>query len=88
MSLHSRPLIAGKLRGVIYDFDFPGDPLPWHTHEADTVHISIIALGSFDVRGVGWELVAEQGQTLDFEPGAHEFVARTANSRLINIIKA
>ena len=78
----------GKLKGVIYDFQDTGDILPRHAHDTDSVHISIIAKGSFKITGDNWEHTLNNGAVLDWEPGIyHEFQALEPNSRLINILK-
>jgi quercetin dioxygenase-like cupin family protein len=80
--------LYGKLKGVIYDFKEVGDVLNRHAHDADTVHISIIAKGSFKVSGDGWEYTLNSGALLDWEPGVyHEFEALEPDSRLYNILK-
>lgn len=89
MSLHSKPLNIGILIGAIYDFDVPGDKLPLHIHNDKTVHISIVARGSFEITGPTFESVkADTGVVMDWDKDtAHEFTALEPNSRLINIIK-
>jgi hypothetical protein len=82
------PIQFGSLNGIVYDFPLVGDILPMHEHTPETIHISIIARGSFRAHGVGWDMVANCGDVLDWEPyHPHEFIALESNSRLVNIIK-
>ena len=86
--LHNKQISYGKLTGGIYDFELEGDELPRHTHDEITVHISIVARGSFKMIGDGWEMVAKCGDIVDFEIGQyHAFIALEPNSRLVNIVK-
>lgn len=79
----------GKLSGAIYDAPDIDDILPMHSHDESTVHITIIARGSFKVHGDGWEMVAKAGDVLDWKPGqSHELIALEPNSRFVNIVKA
>ena len=78
----------GTLSATTYDFDDVGDELPRHTHDDQTVHVSIVARGAFKVFGDGWEQEYRAGAFLDWEPGVyHGFIALEPNSRLINIVK-
>jgi hypothetical protein len=78
----------GKLNGSIYDFEEEGVQLSRHTHDETTVHISIVARGSFKMVGDGWEMVAKCGDVVDFDIGQyHAFIALEPNSRLVNIVK-
>lgn len=89
MSLRTKALSTGALRGTIYTFEQPGDTLPMHKHGANDVHITIVARGKFIFRGpvIGSTEVGE-GLVADWEAGVeHEFVALTPNARLVNIIK-
>lgn len=82
------PVTFGKLSGSIYDAPEVDDILPMHTHDEGSVHITIIARGSFKVHGDGWEMVAKAGDVLDWKVGqAHELIALEPNSRFVNIIK-
>jgi quercetin dioxygenase-like cupin family protein len=86
--LQLKPVTYGKLNGTIYDAPDVGDILPMHSHDKDSVHITIVARGSFRVHGDGWEMVAKSGDVLDWEPGQrHELIALEPNSRFVNIIK-
>lgn len=86
--LQVKPITSGKLSGNIYDAMQIGDVLPMHTHDEGSVHITIVARGSFRVHGDGWEMVAKAGDVLDWKPGqAHEFIALEPNSRFVNIVK-
>lgn len=78
----------GNLRGSIHDFPEVDDVLPMHNHDISSVHITVIARGSFKVRGEGWEIVSKAGDVIDWEPGqAHELIALEPNSRFVNIMK-
>jgi quercetin dioxygenase-like cupin family protein len=86
--LQSKPIETGSLHGMIYDAQDPGDMLPMHTHDKQTVHITIIARGSFRVHGDGWEMISKSGDVIDWQVGqAHELIALEPNSRFVNIIK-
>lgn len=88
MSLRTRSLSAGALRGTIYTFD-DGDVLPMHRHTDVDAHITIVARGRFRVHGpVIGEKEYGEGTVLDWMPGVdHEFVALSRNARIVNIIK-
>jgi quercetin dioxygenase-like cupin family protein len=86
--LINRLVSFGRLNGAIYDAPETGDILPMHTHDESSVHITIVARGSFRVHGDGWEIVAKAGDVLDWKPGqAHELIALEPNSRFVNIVK-
>jgi len=88
MMLQSKPITYGKLNGTIYDAVDVNDTLEMHTHDESSVHITIVARGSFRVHGDGWEMVAKAGDVLDWKPGqAHEFIALEPKSRFVNIVK-
>ena len=87
-TVSGKPHQIGDLSVVIFDFAEVGDILPLHTHSEVTVHITIVAKGSFKASGVDWEQVAKAGDVLDFAPyQPHEFVSLEADSRIINIGK-
>jgi len=78
----------GKLNGTIYDFPEVDDVLPMHSHGESTVHITIVARGSFKVIGDGWEMISKAGDVIDWKVDqAHELVALEPNSRFVNILK-
>ena len=59
-----------------------------HSHDETSVHITIIARGSFKVHGAGWEMIAKAGDVLDWMPDQeHELIAIEPNSRFVNIAK-
>jgi len=88
MSLLSSPLSAGRLSGAVYTFEKAGDVLAMHTHDEESVHITIVARGKIKVSGNGWEMEKSAGAVIDFPPNqAHEFVALEDNSRIVNIQK-
>lgn len=81
---------TGSLRGTIYTFAKAGDTLLMHSHGPKDVHVSIVARGSFMVRGpVIGEQVVHEGAFIDPDPAGitHEFIALTDNARVVNIIK-
>jgi quercetin dioxygenase-like cupin family protein len=72
----------------IFDFDDIGDTLPMHNHAEDSIHITIVARGSFRMHGDGWEMTAKAGDIVNWQVGKrHEFVALEPNSRCVNIPK-
>lgn len=78
----------GSVQGGIYDADLEGDILPMHNHDESTVHITIIARGSFRAHGDGWETIMKAGDVVDWKVGQrHELIALEPNSRFINIRK-
>lgn len=86
--LQAKPFELGKLRGTIYDFVEAGDVLEKHQHDEASIHITIVARGSFKISGNEWEQIANTGDVIDWRPyDPHEFVALEANSRIVNIIK-
>jgi quercetin dioxygenase-like cupin family protein len=86
--LQTRAITFGKLNGAIYDAVDVNDTLEMHSHDEGSVHITIVARGSFRVHGTGWEMVAKAGDVLDWKPGqAHEFIALEPNSRFVNLVK-
>lgn len=83
-----KPFTLGDLSGSIYDFEKSGDVLEKHNHNADTVHITIVARGKVKAYSHDWSLEATAGQILDFRPNEpHEFMALEDNTRIVNIIK-
>jgi quercetin dioxygenase-like cupin family protein len=83
-----KPLKAGDINGSIYDFEKVGDVLTKHNHNANSVHITIVARGKIKAYSHDWSLEATAGQILDFRPNEpHEFVALEDNTRIVNIIK-
>jgi len=86
--MHTKTVTWGKLSGSIFDAPEVGDILPMHTHGEEDVHITIVARGSFKVKGDGWEMISKAGDVIDWKPGqAHELVALELNSRFVNIVK-
>ena len=71
----------------IYDCE-RGFGLPMHTHDPGDEHISIIAKGSFVIRGPNWEIIARCGDIIDFVANQeHEIEALEPGSRVVNIYK-
>ena len=78
------------LRTVSYTFTDAGDVLPMHNHVQmpSTEHITIVARGSFLLRGAGWEQTVLSGALIDFSIEQwHEFESIEPNSKIINIMK-
>lgn len=79
---------CGDLQISIYDATDIGDILPMHTHDRTTVHITIIARGSFRVKGEAWEREHKAGDIIDWKAGQpHELTALEPNARFVNIQK-
>jgi hypothetical protein len=88
MIIDGKPVNFGKLDLGIYDAKNEGDILPMHSHGEDTIHITIVARGSFTVRGDDWEITAKAGDVIDWRVGQnHELIALEPDSRFINIQK-
>ena len=86
--LQVKPITFCKLSGSIYDALDTGSVLPMHAHDEATIHITIVARGSFRAHGDGWEMTAKAGDVIDWQPGqAHELIALEPNSRFVNIVK-
>lgn len=84
-----KPLLGlGVVNGAMYDFEKTGDILPKHVHTEFDVHVTIVARGKLKIYSHDWEIIAEQGQLIDFNPAQpHEFMALEDNTRIFNIIK-
>lgn len=76
----------GRVSLLIYDFAFPGDELPLHTHDEGTAHITIVLRGSFIIIQPGLPPVAASaGDIYEFIAGQpHAIIAQEVDSRLIN----
>lgn len=86
--LQAKPLELGRLKGTIYDFLEATDVLPMHQHDETTIHITVVARGSFKIHGNSWEQIARAGDVIDWRPNdPHEFIALEDNSRIVNIVK-
>jgi quercetin dioxygenase-like cupin family protein len=84
--LESKPLNVGKLVGSINDFPLVGDVLPMHSHDASSLHISIVARGSFRAHGNGWDRTLNCGDVVDWKANdPHEFISLEPDSRMVNI---
>lgn len=87
--LQAKPLEFGKLKGTVYDFVNANDVLPMHQHDEATIHITIVARGSFKIHGNNWEKIVTAGDVIDWRPNdPHEFISLEDNSRIVNINKA
>ena len=83
-------LVVGKVALLIYDFEAVGDTLPMHSHDASSVHTTIIARGSFELiqPGIPPETL-RAGDVMFFDVGqAHELIALDPFSRLVNQVTA
>ena len=86
--LEAKPLEFGKLKGTVYDFVNVNDVLPMHQHDEATIHITIVARGSFKIHGNDWEKTVKAGDVIDWRPyDPHEVIALEDNSRIVNINK-
>ena len=86
--LQAKQFTFGKLGGTIYDAEDIDDTLPMHSHEEDTIHITIVARGSFVIRSGDWEIISKAGDVIDWQVGqSHELIALEPNSRFVNIRK-
>ena len=84
--LQTKPLNRGTISGTIYDYPEVGDILPMHIHDEQSVHITIVARGSFQAHGNGWERTLNCGDVVDWKANdPHEFISLEANSRMVNI---
>lgn len=90
MSLQSKPLITGSIRGTVFTFEEIGDTLPMHRHSDADVHITIVARGRFKIHGpVIGSTEYSEGAVIDWSSGIdHEFISLTENARVVNIIKS
>lgn len=86
--LSAKQFLLGALGGTIYDFENALDTLPMHEHDETTNHMTVVARGSFTVKGLDWESQHLAGDVIDWQPNdPHEFIALEPNSRLVNIRK-
>ena len=86
--LLAKPLNAGDLRGVIYDFPKVGDQVPKHVHDESNNHITIITKGKIKIFSHDWEMTYVPGDVIDFRPyEPHCIEALEENSQVMNIIK-
>lgn len=86
--LLTKDFSSGDLRGVIFDFQKAGDVLPKHTHDENSVHVTIVARGKIKAYSHDWEKEGVAGQLLDFRPNEpHEIMALEDNTRIFNIVK-
>lgn len=89
MALSVNPMRYGsRIVGNAFVFDV-GDMLPWHTHEFEDQHITIVAKGEFTMEVKGEEpCTIRAGDLIDTPPGVwHQFTALVEDSRLYNICK-
>jgi len=86
--LSGRPLVAGDLRGVIYDLQDVGDQIKKHVHDETNNHITIVTRGKVKIFSHDWEMTYTAGDVLDFRPyEPHAVEALEPNSQVMNIIK-
>jgi quercetin dioxygenase-like cupin family protein len=84
--LKSRTIKFNELSVTIYDFEVAGDDLPDHAHEPGSTHITICAKGEVDVITPEWTKTLKEGNIIEFYPKQiHSIVARTDNSRIVNV---
>ena len=78
----------GDIRGTMYDFEKVGDIVEKHTHDENSVHITIVARGKIKAYSHDWEKEATAGQVVDFRVGEpHEIMALEDGTRIFNILK-
>lgn len=80
---------GSKINCGILVFEEAGDVLPWHTHEFEDQHITIVAKGEFtmEVRDEP-PCTIRAGDLIDTPPGVwHQFTALVKDSKLYNIGK-
>jgi quercetin dioxygenase-like cupin family protein len=86
--LSSKEVRLGDIRGSVYEFDVAGDMIPKHVHDENSNHITIVLAGRIKVYSHDWEMEADVGRVLDFEPEQpHEILALEDNTKIINIRK-
>jgi quercetin dioxygenase-like cupin family protein len=84
----SKLIAARGVQGTLYTFAKSGDVLPMHDHDAGADHISIVAHGSFELRGLARIITVAKDAVIDFKPNQpHEFVALEDGAVLVNIVK-
>ena len=72
----------------MYDFEKVGDIVEKHTHDENSVHITIVARGKIKAYSHDWEKEATAGQVVDFRVGEpHEIMALEDGTRIFNILK-
>jgi hypothetical protein len=73
----------GVVRGIVYDFANVGDGLPRHSHDAASVHITIVATGEVEINGKRYAA----GRSVVFRVGqSHEIIATQPHTRVYNIL--
>jgi quercetin dioxygenase-like cupin family protein len=78
----------GKLNCKIYNFSEIGDVLDEHTHDEESVHITIVCKGSLKMKFNLSEKIVKSGDIIDFKANqSHGFIAIEKNSKIINIKK-
>ena len=84
--LNSRNIKFGELNTIIYDFEFKGDELSSHSHEANQTHITICAKGEINVVTPEWTKTLKEGNIIEFYPKQeHSIIALTDDCRIVNI---
>lgn len=85
--LKDRPITFGELATIVYDFEFKGDSLPEHSHEAGLAHITICAKGEIAVITPEWTKTLKEGNIIEFYPKqVHSIVALVDDCRIVNIV--
>lgn len=90
--MEAQPLLLNRTKDAnghsltIYDFENVGDELGAHTHDASTLHMTVVARGSVQAFGDGWEMIAPAGTVLAWkENQTHGMRALEPLTRIINI---
>lgn len=85
--LVATPFIKGRLHGTVYEFTKVGAELPSHQHDASSVHITVVVMGSVKSQGDGWEVILKAGDIVAFkENQMHNLIGLEVGSRVINIV--
>lgn len=64
---HFKHYRSGKIYGVRYDFDEPGDGIPHHDHGTDLAHNIVVMKGSIILDIAGDRVKLEAGDIYDFD---------------------
>lgn len=83
---HFQHYLSGKVFGIKYIFDLAGDGLPYHTHEADTVHNVLVMRGMVKVVFDGETIYLREGDVYDFDGSLnHGIIAMEPDSCILNL---
>jgi quercetin dioxygenase-like cupin family protein len=86
--LSHKQIELGDIKGTMFLFEFAGDLLAEHTHDEETVHITIVTKGRVRAFSSEWSQEAEAGQIIDFKVGQpHAIEALEDGTKIYNINK-